>query len=118
MDQPGEFVKAVAMRLCAAYRSSYVPQSFSEVLADLHTDGYDSDGEREAWTQWKKHHVEFERNIPTSFSAIPQNSEIFEIDLHQSFAFLRVFAPRLIPCREARIFSVWRQMDVGQGWLS
>ena len=44
-----EFVKAVAERLCAAYRSSYVAKSFSEVLADLRNGGWDT-GEREAWT--------------------------------------------------------------------
>jgi hypothetical protein len=49
MDQPTEFVKHIAMRLCAAYRSSYCAESFSEVLAGLHARGYDSEGERVAW---------------------------------------------------------------------
>lgn len=36
------------MRLCAAYRSSFVAKSFTEVLAELH-DGNWARGEREAW---------------------------------------------------------------------
>ena len=49
MHEASQFEKHVAMRLCAAFRSSYVAKSFTEVLADLHEDGYDSASEREVW---------------------------------------------------------------------
>ena len=51
MSEFSSFIVTLAERLCAAYRSTYSAKSFSEILRELHEDGFYSDAEREAWCQ-------------------------------------------------------------------
>jgi hypothetical protein len=44
-----EFVQHLAERLYAAFRSSFEPRSFTEILADVHANGFCCDAERESW---------------------------------------------------------------------
>jgi len=49
MHEPTEFAKALAMRLYAAYRSTFEARSFTEILADVHAGGWSCESERAAW---------------------------------------------------------------------
>ena len=51
MPEPdqSDFVVALAKRLCAAYRSTFTPQSFTEILGQLHEEGFENEAECEAW---------------------------------------------------------------------
>jgi hypothetical protein len=49
MERPSEFVQCLAERLYAAFRSTFEAQSFTEILADVHANGFSCEAERASW---------------------------------------------------------------------
>ena len=44
-----EFVKALSERLYSAFRSTFEPRSFTEILQDVLANGFGCEQERESW---------------------------------------------------------------------